>query len=165
MVVGRKPKPTHVRRREGNPGKRPLPVEIGTVNRVRELPSPPRTLGTAGKQAWSIVGQPLAEAGALHEAHLPILTLFAQAVELANDAFAQIHGGKFLRKGTKTASVIAPEFRVWESAVGKAVTLGEHLGASPVAMARLGLAALKGESLAQQLRARYPGGKDGSGAG
>jgi hypothetical protein len=43
---------------------------------------------------------------------------------------------------------------MWRDAVGVAVSIGSHFGATPSDMARLGLAQVKGLSLTQELRER-----------
>lgn len=160
MVAGRKPKTREQRQRTGNAGKRPLPAQIKTSDRLETLPEPPETLTEAGKEAWRVVGGPMVDAQALRQAHLPVLLMFSQAVALSQSAWADLQEEGYVREG-KRNTVISPAFRVWETATSQALRFGEHLGATPVAMARLGLAALKGKTLHQRLAERHAAGVAG----
>lgn len=153
MPTGRPPTPLAIRRRRGNPQKRPMPPETGTAA-VELLPDPPKSLTKHGREAWLVVGGALADAGILQAAHLPQLESFAMAIELRAKAWADLQRGGFLRAG-KRAQVIAPQFRVWRDATSMAVQIAETLGASATAMARLGIATFKGRTLQQELAEKY----------
>jgi P27 family predicted phage terminase small subunit len=53
MPGGRPPKPIELKRRTGNPGKRPLPEPKRRAPGAYKAPTPPAGLGLAGKQAWA----------------------------------------------------------------------------------------------------------------
>jgi phage terminase small subunit len=149
-VRGRKPKPLHVREREGNPSKRPLPT-VPRLAPLYELPEPPPDLSEAGRRAWEVVGGSLTDEGAMAPAFLPFLRMFAQACELAERAWGEMEES-LVRPGRERGA--NPAVRVWRDAVATARALGEQLGASPAAMTRLGLSRVRGMSMAQELEAR-----------
>jgi phage terminase small subunit len=90
--------------------------------------------------------------GHLQSPYIPLLHLFAQAGEMAQEAREAMRGKALIREGRSGG--VNPYFRVWKDAAGTARALGEQLGASPVAMARLGLSHVRGMSMAQELQAR-----------
>jgi hypothetical protein len=53
-TTGRPPKPTELKRRVGNPGKRalPTPATVHALPPVDTTPDPPRPLGPAGRALW-----------------------------------------------------------------------------------------------------------------
>lgn len=54
----------------------------------------------------------LAAAGILQQPYLPLLQIFAEAVELSRMAFEDLRKRGLLRKGAKTAEVVAPQYRI-----------------------------------------------------
>ena len=55
MPAGRPPKPIEVKRRTGNPGRRPLPKTSVELVRASTDPVPPSGLGQAGAAYWRMV--------------------------------------------------------------------------------------------------------------
>lgn len=51
-MMGRPPKPTEVKRRNGNPGKRPLPEAVIRLPGAIEVPAPPTSLRKTGRDTW-----------------------------------------------------------------------------------------------------------------
>jgi phage terminase small subunit len=120
---------------------------------VEEMPEPPSDLSEVGQLAWNLVGGGLHAVGHLQTPFLPVLRLFAQACDLADRAWREMADEDLVRRGARGGGA-NPAGKVWRDAVGTARALGEQLGASPVAMARLGVAQFRGMSLAQELQAR-----------
>lgn len=52
MTTGRPPVPVERKRRNGNPGHRPLPELVSTLPMARETPEPLRPLGQVGRDTW-----------------------------------------------------------------------------------------------------------------
>jgi phage terminase small subunit len=152
MPRGPKPKPPALRIAEGKPGHRPLP-EVPRVAPVTEMPEPPSDLTEIGQMAWNLVGGGLHAVGHLQTPFLPLLRLFAQACDLADRAWREMADEDLVRRGARGGGT-NPAVKVWRDAAGTARAIGEQLGASPVAMARLGLAQVRGMSMAQELQAR-----------
>ena len=63
MIRGRKPKPTHLKLIEGNPGKRP--IRIGPGRPVTTMPEPPDHLTADARTEWDRI------AHGLHAPRLP----------------------------------------------------------------------------------------------
>lgn len=62
---GRKPKPTAVKKRAGNPGKRKLGKKTEPKPKVAALPEPPEHLAELGKQCWEYYAEHLHKLGLL----------------------------------------------------------------------------------------------------
>lgn len=62
-MAGRKPKPSHLKLLQGNPGKRPL--NTAEPKPPAELPNPPAHLSDAAKEEWERMGQQLLRLGLL----------------------------------------------------------------------------------------------------
>jgi P27 family predicted phage terminase small subunit len=62
-MAGRKPKPTHLKLLQGNPGKRP--INSAEPKPPAELPPAPEHLSAAAKTEWTHMGQQLLTLGLL----------------------------------------------------------------------------------------------------
>ena len=62
-MAGRRPKPTHLKLLQGNPGKRPL--NANEPKPSAELPPPPDHLSDLAKQEWQRMGEHLVKLGLL----------------------------------------------------------------------------------------------------
>jgi P27 family predicted phage terminase small subunit len=60
-MKGRKPKPTALKIRDGNPGRRPLPTAEPTA--ARKLPRPPREANARDRALWIRTGKMLIRSG------------------------------------------------------------------------------------------------------
>jgi P27 family predicted phage terminase small subunit len=147
------PKPAEIRKKDGTwrADRHPRPVMTPLLD---ELPDPPEELDDEGRRVWIAVGSGMITAGMLREGHLPMLVEFASASQLARAAFREMHKEGMVVPGSQgRGRVTNPWFKTWNSAVATMTRLGEHLGASPAAMTRLGVAAVRGVTLQQQLAA------------
>lgn len=142
-MKGRKPKPPHLREGHRSP---PVAPRFSPLMR---LPEPPSDLNEAGKEASRVVGGRLIDARAMDTAYLPLLRLFAEACHLADEAWQEVQESSVVRPARERGA--NPAIRVWRDCVATGRALGEQLGASPVALARLGLAHVRGMSMAQEL--------------
>jgi phage terminase small subunit len=106
---GRRPKPAHVKKAEGQPGHRPIPdAAQARISVIRDVPEPPSDLAESGQEAWNLLGGSLAKVGALQDHYLPLLRQFAVAVEMAEKAKAELDEGDLVRKGAGGAVRIRP---------------------------------------------------------
>ncbi|MGV3486910.1 MAG: phage terminase small subunit P27 family [Planctomycetaceae bacterium] len=71
------PKPTQRKILDGNPGKRPLPIDEPLPAALSEIPPPPDWLSPIGIQAWNYVAEELSEVNMLHRLDLATLELFS----------------------------------------------------------------------------------------
>jgi P27 family predicted phage terminase small subunit len=153
MRPGPLPKPAEIRKRDGTwrADRHPRPIMTPLLD---ALPDPPAELDDEGRRVWVAVGSGMIDAGMLREGHLPMLVEYASAAQTARMAFRGMHKDGLVVPGSQGRGRITnPWFKAWNSAVATMTKLGEHLGASPAAMTRLGVSAVRGSTLQQQLRA------------
>jgi phage terminase small subunit len=151
--VSRKPVPVEVKRRRGNPGKRPLPAPLRFAP-LEAVPEPPTDLGKVEREAWRTIAGPLTEAGALQAIHLPLLRQFAVATGLAERARLELETGELVVRGSR-GDILNPAFRAWSQAVALVARLAAEFGGSPSSLTSIGLSQLRGKSLQQELAERY----------
>jgi phage terminase small subunit len=149
----RRPVPTEIQKRRGNPSKRRLPAPIRLAP-LEAVPEPPKDLGPVEQAAWTQVAVPLHEAGALQAIHLPLLRQFAVAVGMAERARAEVEAGDLVVRGHR-GDTVNPAFRAWSQAVALVARLAGEFGGSPSSLTHLGLSQLRGKSLQQELAERY----------
>jgi phage terminase small subunit len=85
---GRKPKPVEVKRREGNPGRRPLPEPVLIGGRA--APRMPSHLPQRAKTAWRQIVPRLDEVGMLDRVDGPALEALCVQVAIMRQATAEI---------------------------------------------------------------------------
>lgn len=141
---GRPPKPVEQRRREGNPGKRPLPQTVLLAGRpeLNELAEPPADLPKPGQELWVELAPTLVRAGLLDLADRfmfeELCRAHARRVQfsraLKEDGLFAIgsHGQIKQHPAVAGERAAAEEFR----------QLGALFGLSPVDRTRLGLTTL-----------------------
>lgn len=188
-MKGRKPTPAEVRRKRGNPHKKPIgdPVNVGqrltgeaeveideitsaeleVVEQPRQelvLPRLPETLALAdelegdeqARRLWEKVCVLLIESQIITEGDLFAVEQFVMAVLEARRAYFDLRAeGSTIATvnpaGGRASKTTNPAYRVWREANNLMLKWGEHLGLTPVARARLGLAIGKGRKLVQEL--------------
>lgn len=146
--VGRPPKPVEVKRRNGNPGKRPLPaISSVTVLRAADgTPSPPVPLGDEGRRLWDRAWSD-AITWLSPDSDLDQVT---QAATLA-DAVASAHRRYMATTDPSDARALVALSKQFTEALSA-------LGFNPVARSRLGVAEVKRASALEELvRARRQG--------
>lgn len=86
MPTGRKPKPTEIKRRTGNPGRRPLKREPKFAAAPDVAAAPPLPLSASARAAWDFTYRQLHDNGTLKVTDLHMLALFCQHWGHAYDA-------------------------------------------------------------------------------
>ena len=140
---GRKPKPTHLKVIEGNPGRRPLNKKEPTPS--SGLPSPPNHLCAEAKVEWRRVAKVLRAIGVLTTLDRAALAVYCQAygrwvrAELAlekmaaNDATTQA-----LLVRTKSGNLIQnPLVGIANKAMKDVLTSASELGMTPSIRSRI----------------------------
>ncbi len=176
-MKGRKPLPAETKRRTGNPGGRPIgdPVLIGSrLVPTDGIPPVPVDLalidelednapGDAGSASllWTQVVALLVEANMITEGDLFAVEQFVMATLEARRAWYELRTeGSTVEtvnhQSGRAAKTTHPAYRVWRDANAMMLKWGEHLGLTPVARARLGLAVGKGRKLMQELDEGLP---------
>ena len=144
MTAGRPPKPTELKRLQGNPGRRPLP-DLDNVTHLpmaTEIPAYPDTLGEPGKKLWdrawamAVTWQsPITDIDSISNA-----AFLADASEAARNKYM--------------ATLESNEGRAFV-AINKAYTDAlASLGFDPIARSRLGVAEVKAATSIDKLLER-----------
>jgi len=143
-VRGRPPKPTEVKRRMGNPGKRKLP-EPGNVIALpaaEGVPEFPATLEEDGRLLWSQIWR----MAAIWLSPVTDAVMVQMACELAD--------GRVVARNRYLATHEPPDLRAWITVNNELRATLSALGFDPTARARLGVAEVKAASVLDELRAR-----------
>lgn len=157
---GRKPKPAAVRRRDGNPGKRPIVDEarVGREIVPGSVPEPPEHLPAEAAAVWREVVPEVAEVGLARTIDLPVLEALCVHVAIARKALDMISSGGVLSVDAlvdvteKGVPVVSPWHRIYRDSWRDALAIAEHYGLTPISRTRLGIAAMQARSLADELR-------------
>jgi P27 family predicted phage terminase small subunit len=142
-MKGRKPKPTHLKLIQGNPGRRPLNKAEPQPARGA-MPLPPAELGPDAKITWAQVAPELWRSGVLTSIDHTVLRFFAISVGRAIEAERIIAemGRDELTRGLmiKTAggnAIQNPMLAIANRAMADAVKYGAELGLSPASRSRI----------------------------
>jgi P27 family predicted phage terminase small subunit len=141
MVKGRKPKPTHLKLIEGNPGKREL-NRAEPEPRETEPEKPDFTTGAASA-CWDRIVVELRAMGILHAADRDALEIYCEAYGTWKTAQAGVAKGVLVNRGTDDAPhpVTNPSWRVARDAGAVVLRIGESFGLTPSARTRIELPA------------------------
>jgi hypothetical protein len=143
-VRGRPPKPIEVKRRNGNPGKRPLP-EPGTVVALplaADVPNCPDDLGLEGRQLWNRAW----DAAITWLSPASDMEAIEQACRIADDLEIARHRYRATRDPGDGRMVVQ-----FSKAMTDALSA---LGFDPTSRSRLGVAEVKRASALDELIAR-----------
>jgi len=128
---GPKPKPTVIKRLQGNPGHRPLPKDEPTAEPL-DSDSIPDFLSKEAKKEWARVVELLASLSMLTEQDRPTLIAYCSAygdfVEASK--LIQKHGNFVMNARTKKLEVNAAR-KIADAASDRMTKLGAHFGFSP----------------------------------
>lgn len=155
MPPGRKAKPTEQKRREGNPGKRPLPGTVLVSG--RGAPPMPAYLPSRAKTAWKQIVPALDEIGALDRIDGPALEALCIQVAIMREATAELKkAGRLLSKGSQGQPVRHPLIEVINSSQDKILRWCERFGLDPAARGRMGLQGVAKRSLEKEMKDKLP---------
>lgn len=151
-IRGRKPKPTEVKIREGNPGKRPIPqpVIVGGRADVAQM-TVPSGLQVEGKKLWNEVVPYLAEVGMLDIVDRTALELMCVQYDRITQARRKIKREGVMIRGSTHNTVQHPGLAIEREATRLFMSIAEQFGLTPVARSRLGLAEVHRRSLESEL--------------
>jgi P27 family predicted phage terminase small subunit len=165
MPAGRPPKPIELKRRTGNPGRRPLPDKAKTVALVPSDGAPvPLALKAAGREVWARAQD---HAIWLSRLDLMLLEILCKAVDqhdemnrlVAEDGLVQIEpivtpAGHVVGE-KKVANPLLKELRALEKQIHSSAAA---LGFDPTSRSRLGLAEVKRQSALAEFDALHENG-------
>lgn len=134
---GRKPTPTKVKERRGNPGKRKLNKDEPEFSPFNENTPPPSQLNTDGKKMWTFILKELLSQGVLLQTDLEVVTNYCIAYQNRNRACKDVEKyGTFVENGNGGLSK-NPAFTVLNEALKQMTTFGALLGLDPSSRQRL----------------------------
>lgn len=150
---GRKPKPVEQRRREGNPGRRPLPetVQVGGRPDPSVFAKPPAHLEKEAKAFWKDAVQTLADVGVLDQVDGAALEMLATQYARVRQAQAAVKKHGLFTTGSVGQTREHPALRIEREATAAFMRIAEHFALTPVARTRLGLAELHRRSMAKEM--------------
>ncbi len=156
-MVGRPPKPTELKRKLGNPGKRPLPdiAETQILVNADTIPQPPAILGESGVAFWDRVWS-LGDAWISHRSDYDLVLLTAELIDeraLLRQLLSDHAGESRLSTGSQGVgtSPLVGQLRAVEAQLLKQLSL---LGLSPSDRSKLGVAEVRKASVLEELLER-----------
>lgn len=138
---GRKPKPAAQRRREGNPGKRPIKEP---AFEPEGEPEPPTFLSASAREEWERVVPELVASGIAKRAHTAGLTAMCVHWGLAEDARQVIEEEGLVEAGSTGQMVQHPLIGTYVQAIGGYLKIATEFGLTPSAATRIGEGDAKG---------------------
>lgn len=153
-VAGRKPKPTAVKRAEGNPGKRPL--NENEPQPASGKPKAPAHLSSVAKAHWHATMRVLFPTGVITLAERDLLTVYCEAWAMKRQAMEEIRpkvGKEGHRSGGLTVTNAAgntvrnPLLAVVAECNKVILRCQSELGLTPSARARLSVGEKVGDAL------------------
>lgn len=132
---GRKPKPTALKKLEGNPGKRPL--NMAEPNPEKKLPECPDWLEEEAKAEWARLEGPLFNMGLLTELDMAAFASYCQAYARWKEAeeFISQHGSIIKTKTGYWQQV--PQVSIARSNQAMMVKAAAEFGLTPSARSRI----------------------------
>lgn len=156
---GRPPKPREQRIAEGNPGRRALPEPMVGLGKRLDFPAPV-DLTNLGRKIWHELVPQIATLGwvdGIDETMLRLLVDTLEVIERAKlsittDGFMLVER-KYDKDGIETGETLKvnPAVRAQLQATAQAHRIAAGFGMTPSDRSRLGLRALKGKALAEDL--------------
>lgn len=153
LVMPAHMKPTEVKQRTGNPGKRPLPdpILIGGRAELADLAEPPEDMPADAAEFWRRTAPDLIGAGILDRSDVAMFEDLCRAFA-RKEQFGRVIAAKDLFSPGSHGQIRQAPWVIGErQAAEEFRKLGALFGLSPVDRARLGLATLTGLSMAAEL--------------
>ncbi len=156
MVAGRKPKPTHLKLIDGNPGKRDLP-ENEPVPRAAYPDKPDDFETKAASDCWDRMVKELEAMGILAAADRDAMEFYCETYAVWKTAKVSTAKGLMVKRGTKEdpQPVTNPAWRIARDAMNACLRIGESFGLTPAARSRIELPDVGGDDLGRILRGDF----------
>lgn len=155
MITGHKPKPTEVKRLEGNIGKRAEVEPVLVAGRPQtgdEMLECPPDLPAAGREAWESIVPQLAEVGLLDRVDRLMLKAMCMSWARAMQAGRVINAQGHLIRGAAGLKE-HPSLKTERDSLRLFANFAEQFALTPVARTRLGLAEFHRRTLATEFEA------------
>lgn len=134
-MKGRKPKPTHLKILQGNPGRRPLPADEPKLEPC--FPDPPNHLSEAARKHWGEVGGMLHEAGILTAVDADALAAYCELHARWVEANEKIREYGLVIKSPSGAPVQSPYFKISAITFDAMKAMLVEFGMTPSSRARV----------------------------
>lgn len=132
---GRKPKPTEIKRIEGNPGKRPLnDAEPATENK---LPSAPSHLSAEARKEWRRIGHDLLDAGLMSKIDRAALASYCQCWARWVEAETQLKKHGPIVKSPSGYPIQNPWLSIANKAMAQMLKVLPEFGMTPSSRSRI----------------------------
>jgi P27 family predicted phage terminase small subunit len=148
-MPGPPPKPVEQKRREGNPGKRALPDSLIVAG--RGVPDKPESLTETAAVIWDEIVPQLETWGMLDRIDGLALEALCFQAALMREAMSTIKAEGTTSTGSTGQIREHPAIKTFQNAQNELRKWSERFGMDPSSRTRLGLAALKGKSLKDEL--------------
>ena len=151
MPAGRPPKPTELKRAQGNPGKRPLRVITTATSLPQAGAQAPLHLSPSSKELWTRLRKDAFWISKTDESNLQLLM---EKIDRRNEFVAKLEASDFVLytdKGYAYANPLVGMISTIETEITKLFSL---LGLTPTDRTRLGVAEVKAASALDELIAK-----------
>lgn len=141
------PKPNEIKRKTGNPGKRPLPKAMNVVAMpmAQEPPEPPRPLGPEGMRLWKRIWE-AGRAWVSPTSDIEHVLILCETMDERSQLRLNVLRGSDWRDRVALRSID-----------GQLTSMLSALGFNPIDRSRLGIAEVQAASKIDQLLARRRG--------
>lgn len=143
--MGQPPKPTKLRRLQGNPGKRPLPENEPTPEPLAATPRPPNKIAPPARRIWRVLAPELTRLGLLTALDLNTFAGYCALVARWLEAEKEIRKLGLVVKSPSGYPIQNPYLSIANRALKQSNEIGAHLGLSPAARSRIDLEKLDDE--------------------
>lgn len=155
-MPGPPPKPAAIRRRDGNPAKRPIPDEVRVGEMVvHELPAPAH-LPAYVAAVWDEFVPDLVAIGLVRSIDATVLEALCRFVARAREADDIVDDEGFIVEGHR-GQTVHPAARVSKDCWNAATKIASEYGMTAVGRLKVGAAVLQQKSLADELRGALDG--------
>lgn len=142
---GRRPRPTHLKALEGNPGKRPL--NLAEPKTPPGRPIAPPDLSDDAKKEWQYIVPKLDEMGVLHKADRRNLVIYCELVATFNEATNWVKDKGVIVSGrNKGEAVKNPAVQIQRDAARLISTYSRMFGLDPADRASLEVGGLPADA-------------------
>ena len=150
-MAGRKPKPTHLKLIEGNPGKRSLPQSEPVPREA--FPVKPKFARPAASECWDRVVVELEAMRILASVDRDALQVYCEAYGTWLVANRRAARSLLVNRGSKSNPVWVsnPAWRIARDAASLMLRIGEAFGLTPSARSRIEAPGVDGDSLEEIL--------------
>jgi len=145
------PKPTELKRKTGNPGKRALPKPANVIALPQVQPTAPEHLGEHGRELWQ---QCRAKAAWIADTDMPTLLMLCEKWDRRAAFMARLATEDEVLYTDKGYAYANPRVGMLSTVENEIAKLLSSLGFTPADRTRMGLAEVKARSKFEELRER-----------